>query len=257
MVNIIDLTKIKPYRRIFRVCPKRYKNISKKVPKHLVGSMADPEKGKKCLEEDEVKALLNGHVTMDEKIDGGVLGLAWDGIRPLVVGKHSMVNYDLSSKKFYGLREWIYDNYNKISEIPLGWIIFGEWMRRQHHIPYYDLPDYFVGFDVFDGTIRNGFLNVVDRSIFLDNIGFAEVPFIYSGTDLGIEDIICITEGVGGVSNKSRFNSKEIIEGLIIRNDNGLIGKYVRREFMDSIEENIINLPLVENKLASRKLKNE
>ena len=257
MVNILDLTKIKPYRRIFRVCPKRYRKISKNVPKHLVGSIADPEKGKKCLEEDEVRALLNGHVTMDEKVDGGVLGLAWDGSRPLVVGKHSMVDYDLSSKKFYGLREWIYDNYNKISEIPLGWVVYGEWMRRQHHVPYDSLPDYFIGFDVFDGTIKHGFLNVVDRSIFLYDIGFAEVPFVYSGTDLGIEDIICITEGVGGVSNKSRFNSKEIIEGLIIRNDNGLIGKYVRREFMDSIEENILNLPLVENKLASRKLKNE
>lgn len=257
MVDIIDITKIKPYRRIFRICPKRYRSLLKKVPKHLVGSIADPEKGKKCLEEDEAEALLNGHVTIDEKIDGGVLGLAWNGSVPLVVGKHSMVKYDLSSKKFYGLREWIYDNYNKISEIPLGWVVYGEWMRRQHNIPYDKLPDYFVGFDVFDGTVSNGFLNVVDRAIFLRELGFDEVPFIYSGTDLGVEDIIRITEGFGGVSNKSRFNSKEIIEGLIIRNDNGLIGKYVRREFMDSIEENILNLPLVENKLASRKLKAE
>lgn len=253
MVNIIELTKIKPYRRILRICPKRYRNLSKNVPKHLVESMADPEKGKKCLEEDEVRALLSGHVTIDEKIDGGVLGLAWDGIRPLVVGKHSMVNYDLSSKKFYGLREWIYENYEKISEIPLGWVVYGEWMRARHNIPYDNLEAFFVGFDIFDGTVRNGFLNVLDRSIFLDDIGFDEVPFVYSGTDLGVEDIICITEGVGGVNNKSRFNSKEVIEGLIIRNDNGLIGKYVRREFMRSIEENWLTLPLVENKLANMK----
>jgi hypothetical protein len=253
MVNIIDLTKIKPYRRIFRVCPKRYRNMLKKVPKYLVESIADPEKGKKCLEEDEVEILLNGHVTIDEKIDGGVLGLSWDGIRPLVVGKHSMVNYDLSSKKFYGLREWIYVNYEKISKIPLGWVVYGEWMRARHNIPYNNLPDYFVGFDVFDGTIKNGFLDVIDRSIFLDDIGFAEVPFVYSGTNLGVEDIICITEGVGGVDNKSRFNNEETLEGLIIRNDNGLIGKYVRREFMGSIEENWLTLPLVENKLVSMK----
>jgi len=256
VVNIIDLTKIKPYRRIFRVCPKRYRNMLKKVPKHLVGSIADPEKGKKCLEEDEVKTLLSGHVTIDEKIDGGVLGLAWDGIRPLAVGKHSMVNYDHTYKKFYGLREWIYANYDKISKIPLGWVVYGEWMRKRHNIPYDNLPNYFVGFDVFDGIIRNGFLDVIDRSIFLDSIGFAEVPFVYSGTNLGVEDIICITEGVGGVNNKSRFNSKEVIEGLVIRNDNGLIGKYVRREFMESIEKNLINLPLVENTLANMKLKN-
>ncbi len=248
--------KIKPYRRIYRVCPKMYRNMLKKVPKNLVGSIADPPKRKKCLEEDEVKALLNGHVTIDEKIDGGVLGLAWGGF-PVTVGKHSMVDYDKGSrKKFYGLKEWIYKNYEKIAEIPLGWIVYGEWMRSRHHIPYVDLRDYFVGFDVWDGD-KKRFLNIIDRSIFLDSLGFAEVPVIYSGTDLGVEDLICITEGVGGISNKSIFNCDEIIEGLIIRNDNGLVGKYVRREFSESIEKNWLTSPLVENRLRSWKLKME
>lgn len=224
-----------------------------KVPKDLLDNIADPPKRKKCLSEDEVKDLLRGHVTIDEKIDGGVLGLAWGGV-PLVVGKHSMVNYDISSKKFYGLGEWIYKNYEKISEIPLGWIVYGEWMRAQHNIPYVDLRDYLVCFDVWDGD-KKRFLNIIDRSIFLDTLGFSEVPVIYSGTNLGVEDIICITEGFMGVGNKSIFNSSEIMEGVIIRNDNGLIGKYVRREFMESIEENWLTLPLIENKLVSRKLR--
>jgi len=249
------MNKIKTYRRIYRVCPKMYTGWMKKVPKNLLGSVPNTPKRKKCLSEDEVKELLRGHVTIDEKIDGGVVGLAWGGV-PLVVGKHSMVNYDVSSKKFYGLGQWIYEHYEKISEIPLGWIVYGEWMRFRHNIPYVDLRDYFVGFDVWDGD-KKRFLNIIDRSIFLDSLGFAEVPVIYSGTDLGVEDIICITEGVGGISNKSRFSSNEIIEGVIIRNDNGLIGKYVRREFSDSIEENLMSLPLVENMLASWKLKNE
>lgn len=250
------MIKIKPYRRIYRICPKMYKGWMNKIPKNLVGNIADPPKRKKCLSEDDVKLLLKGHVTIDEKIDGGVLGLAWSGDAPLVVGKHSMVNYDVSSKKFYGLGQWIYENYEKISEIPLGWIVYGEWMRAQHNISYVDLRDYFIGFDIWDGD-KKRFLNIIDRSIFLDSLGFVEVPVIYSGTDLGVEDLICITEGVGGVGNKSIFNCDEIIEGIIIRNDNGLIGKYVRREFMGSIEENWLNLPLVENKLRSWNLKKE
>lgn len=245
------MNKIKSYRRIYRLCPKMYKGWMNKVPKKLVGNVADPPKRKKCLSEDDVKALLKGHVTIEEKIDGGVLGLAWGGV-PLVVGKHSMVNYDVSSKKFYGLSQWIYENYEKIGEIPLGWIVYGEWMRARHNIPYIDLRDYFICFDVWDGD-KKRFLNIIDRSIFLDSLGFAEVPVIYSGTDLGVEDLICITEGVGGVDNKSIFNCDEIMEGIIIRNDNGLIGKYVRREFMDSIEENWLKLPLVENELYQRK----
>ncbi len=254
MDNIIDLTKIKKYRRIYRICPKKYRELTNKIPKNLLGSIADPPKRKKCLEVDEVKALLSGHVTIEEKIDGGVIGLAWDGNRPLVIGKHSMIDYDVSQKKVYGLTEWIYDNYEKIAEIPLGWVVYGEWMRAKHNIHYVDLPDYFIGFDVWDGD-KKKFLNIIDRSIFLDAMGFSEVHVIYSGTDLGVEDIICITEGVGGVGNKSIFNCDEIIEGLIIRNDNGLIGKYVRREFMESIDKNWLLSPLVENKLRDRKLR--
>lgn len=248
------MQKIKSYRRIYRICPKMYRNMLRNVPKNLVCSIADPPKRKKCLSEDEVKNLLHGHITIDEKIDGGVLGLAWNGDIPLAVGKHSMVNYDLHSKKFHGLSRWIYSNYEKINKIPIGHIVYGEWMGMRHNIPYDSLPDFFIGFDVWNG---HRFLNIIERSIFLYDIGFAEVPFIYSGSDLGIEDLICISEGVGGVNNKSRFNSNETFEGLIIRNDNGLIGKYVRREFMDSIEENLINLPLIENKLLAYKKDSE
>lgn len=248
------MDKIKSYRRIYRICPKMYREMLRHVPKNLVYSIADPPKRKKCLSEDDVKNLLRGHITIDEKIDGGVLGLAWNGDIPLAVGKHSMVNYDNYSKKFHGLSRWIYSNYEKINKIPIGYIVYGEWMGMQHNIPYDCLPDFFIGFDVWNG---HKFLNIIERSIFLYDIGFAEVPFIYSGTGLGIEDLICISEGVGGVNNKSRFNSNETFEGLIIRNDNGLIGKYVRREFMDSIEENLINLPLIENKLLAYKKDSE
>ncbi len=243
------MIKIKPYRRLYRICPKKYDNKSwmNRIPKKLSNMIADPPKRKKCLSEDEVKALLDGHVIVEEKIDGGVLGIAWDGNIPLVVGKHSMVNYDVRTKRFYGLTEWIYENYEKISKIPLGWIVYGEWMRASHKIYYNELPDYFIGFDIWDG---NKFLDWNDKSVLLNIIGFREVPTIYSGTDLGIEDIICIAEGVGGVGNESKFNSNETIEGVIIRNDNGLIGKYVRKKFDDSIEEHWLKLPLVENRLT-------
>ncbi len=249
------MNKIKIYRRIYRVCPKMYNGWQKKVPKNLLGSIPKTPKRKKCLDAEEVKALLKGHITIDEKIDGGVLGIAWDEV-PLVVGKHSMVDYNVRSKKFYGLTQWIYEHYEQIREIPLRWIVYGEWMRARHHIPYVDLRDYFVGFDIWNGD-KKEFLNVIDRSIFLDSIGFEEVPTIYSGTDLGVEDIICLAEGVGGISNKSIYNHEETIEGLIIRNDNGLIGKYVRREFSDSLdeEENWLDRPLTENGLTSWKQK--
>lgn len=231
-----------------------YANMLKNVPKVCLDNIADPPKRKKCISEEDVKNLLSGHTTIEEKIDGGIVGLAWDGNTHLAIGKHSMISNTENSKKFYGLNNWIYTNYEKIQQIPIGFIVYGEWMRASHNIFYNTLDDFFVAFDVWDG---HKYLDVISRSIFLHEIGFAEVSTVYSGTDLGIEDILCICEGKFGVSNKSRFNSNETFEGLVIRNDNGLVGKYVRREFMDSIEENWLNLPVVENKLRSWKLKKE
>ncbi len=143
------MKKIKKYDRIYRICPKKMRGIH--IPKHLLENVADPPKRKKCLEEDEVKDLLGGHTVFEEKVDGGVVGLAWNGDTHLAIGKNSMIHYANNSKKFYGLNSWIYANYENIQKIPIGWIIFGEWLRAQHNIFYNNLPDYFVAFDVWDG----------------------------------------------------------------------------------------------------------
>lgn len=244
------MEKIKIYRRIYRICPRRNKEILKDIPKKLLCSIPENPREKKCLTLDEVKILLKGHVSIEEKIDGGILGISWNGINPLTVGKHSMINFDINTKKFCGLSRWIYENYEKISKIPKGYIIYGEWMKAKHNIFYNNLPDFFIGFDVWNGK---RFFNNTERSIFLYDMRFEEVSTIYTGNNLSVTDLIYISEGIGGVSNKSRFNDKETIEGIIIRNDNGIIGKYVRKEFSDSIEENWINLPFVKNKLIKRK----
>lgn len=244
--------KIKTYRRIFRICPKMYKNVLKNVPKVCLDNIADPPKRKRCLSQEDIKNLLDGHVTIEEKIDGGVVGLAWDGDKKvhLAIGKHSIIDYNDNSKKFYGLNNWIYSNYEKIARIPKNFVVYGEWMKASHNIFYDQLEDFFYAFDVWDGY---KYLNWESRSIFLCEIGFKEIPVIYSGNNLGVGDILCICEGKFGVNNRSRFSSSEIFEGVVVRNDNGLIGKYVRREFLSSIKQNWLNLPLIENRLGEKK----
>lgn len=242
------MQKIKRYDRIYRICPKKMRGMH--IPKRLLENAADPPKKKKCLTETEIKTLLHGHTVFEEKVDGGVVGLAWNGDIHLAIGKHSMINPYDNSKKFYGLNGWIYQNYEKIQKIPKGWIIFGEWLRSKHNIFYNNLPDYFVAFDIWDGY---RYLDLPSRSEFLHKLGFAEVPLIYSGDNLDIEDVLCIADGLS-VSNRSRFSSSETFEGVVIKNyDKNLFGKYVRREFLESIEEHWLELPLVENMLMSYK----
>lgn len=236
------MQKIKKYDRIYRICPKKMRGI----PKYLLKNVADPPKKKKCLTEADVKSLLDGHTVFEEKVDGGVVGISWNGDIHLAIGKHSMISPYDNSKKFYGLNGWIYQNYEKIQKIPKGWIIFGEWLRAKHNIFYNNLPDYFVVFDIWDGY---RYLDLPSRSEFLHKLEFAEVPLIYSGDNLDIEDVLCIADGLS-VSNRSRFSSSDTFEGVVIKNyEKRLMGKYVRREFMDSIEENWINSPLTENRL--------
>ena len=114
------------------------------------------------------------------------------------------------------------------------------------------LNNFFYAFDIWDGY---RYLDLQSRSEFLRKLGFAEVPFLYSGNDINVVDLLRIADGLS-VSNKSRLSSVETIEGIVIKNyEKQLFGKYVRREFLESIEENWLTLPLVENKLASFKFK--
>lgn len=240
------MQKIRKYHRILRMCPKKMRGMN--ISKYLLENVADHPKSKKCLTEAEVKVLLDGHTVFEEKVDGGVVGLAWDGEKHLAIGKHSMIHYSDNSKKFYGLNSWIYENYEKIQKIPKGWIIFGEWLRAKHNIFYDNLPEYFVAFDIWDGY---RYLDLHSRSDILCRLGFAEVPLIYSGDNLDVEDVLCIADGIS-VSNMSRFSSSEVFEGIVIKNyDKQLYGKYVRREFIESMEIHWLKKPLIENKLKS------
>lgn len=242
------MEKIKKYDRIYRICPKKMRGMH--IPNYLLRNVADPLKKKKCLDEDEVKALLGGHTVFEEKVDGRVIGLAWDGNKHLTIGKHSMINPYDNSKKVYGLNSWIYQNYEKVQQIPIGRVVYGEWMKASHNIFYDELPDYFIAFDVWG---ENRYLDLQEKTEFLYELGFAQVPVIYSGDDLDIEYVLCIADGLS-LSNKSRFSSEETFEGVVIKNyHKGLMGKYVRREFLESIEENWLTLPIVENKLKSYK----
>jgi len=239
--------KIKRFDRIYRICPMKYPKLVTKVsPKILINTIADPPKQKKCLTDDEFLALMTGYVNIEEKVDGGVVGLAWQDDHHLAIGKHSMIPNTEQGKKFHGLNNWLYEHYEQLAKIPPNWIVYGEWMKASHNVFYDKLPDYFIAFDVWNGT---EYLKKEYKTSCLYSLGFSEVPLLHRGSNLNLSDVLKIAEGLNSISNISRCSSTETMEGVVIKNDNGLRGKYVRREFMDSIEEHWLKSPLVENKL--------
>jgi len=216
---------VRKYRNIYRICTK------------------DSPSTKRCLSKEEISRLLTGIIAVEEKVDGGVCGISRDEDRLILQGRGRIIPCDENSKQFHGLNSWAYENYEKLMQIPEGWMVYGEWMKASHNIFYDKLPDYFIGFDVWNGE---RYVDLVDRSKFLYSIGIAEVPLLHVGKDCIIEDIL--TPNLV-FERKSRYSSSEIMEGIIIKNENGLVGKYVRREFVDCMEDDWLRKPLIKNKL--------
>jgi len=208
--------------------PKIYRICTKETPS-----------SKKCLSESEISFLLEGEVIVEEKIDGGICGISWKGDTHHAQGRGRLVHYAENPKQFHGFNKWIYENYEKIQKIPAGWIVYGEWMRACHNIFYDLLPDFFIAFDVWNGS---DFLAYDEKSRFLQKIGFTQVPLLYRGT-LGVQDIFNFV-------TKSKYSTDELAEGVVIKNyEKSLMGKYVRRDFMDAMDEHWLKKPLLENKL--------
>lgn len=219
---------LKKYHRIYRMCPK---------------GMDIPPK-KKCLSSHEVQILLEGEVVIEEKIDGGIVGISWDhsAYKHVAIGKHNPIPTNDNSKKFYGFNKWIYDHYEKIMLIPYGWTIYGEWMRACHNIAYDKLPDYFMGFDIWDGR---RYIDYSSKEVIFKQFGFEMIPAIHVGKVNGLKDIIKMVK-------RSAYSSFENMEGIVIKNyEKSLMGKFVTREFDDKLELNDhwLERPLIENKL--------
>ncbi|TRZ92175.1 MAG: hypothetical protein D4R88_00815 [Methanosarcinales archaeon] len=210
--------------------PKIYRICTKETPST-----------KKCLSDSEISTLLDGEVIVEEKIDGGICGISWNGDAHQAQGRGRIVHYAENSKQFHGFNKWIYENYEKIQQIPAGWIVYGEWMRACHNIFYDLLPDYFIAFDVWNGS---KFLGYDEKIQFLQKIGFEQVPFLHRGS-LRVQDIFNLV-------TKSKYSTCELAEGVVVKNyEKSLMGKYVRREFMEAMDEHWLKKPLRENKLLS------
>jgi hypothetical protein len=179
-------------------------------------------------------ALLSGDVVVEEKIDGANVGLSLDpngGIRAqnrgswIERGTHSQFQplWSWISRRQFDLAQALNDDV----------ILFGEWCFAVHSVRYDRLPDWFLGFDVYDRATGR-FWSVPRRDAFLRRVGVSAVPRLFEGrTTLSRLQSMLHTQ-------KSRVGSGPL-EGLYIRRDGTewLEGraKLVRPEFLLSIEK--------------------
>ncbi|MDD6071528.1 MAG: RNA ligase family protein [Clostridiales bacterium] len=186
----------------------------------------------KILSEKELDIIFSKEIIVEEKIDGANLGISFDANGELRLqnrGEYILSPYLGQWKK---LNDWLIKHENNLFDVLTNeYILFGEWCYARHSVYYASLPDWFIGFDIYD-LKNNRFLSVSRRNEYFIKMGIVPVPQLGRGKYSPKE--------LPSFFGISKFG-KELCEGIYIRHDkDGYLeqrAKMVRKEFRQNINE--------------------
>ena len=126
------------------------------------------------------------------------------------------------------------------------YILFGEWCYARHSVCYSRLPDWFLGFDIYDKRSAR-FLSVACRDTLCSNMGIAQVPIVARGR-FAFDELVSLM-ATSALADKPA-------EGIYLRSDSGkwLVqrAKVVRPEFLQSLDTHWSRRAIEPNLLVSR-----
>jgi hypothetical protein len=200
---------------------------------HLSWPLDRVPKDDRVLDAAGVTALLSGDVVIEEKIDGANVGLSLDASGLIRAQNRGSWIERGAHSQFQPLWSWISRRQFRLAEaLNDDLILFGEWCYAVHSVRYDRLPDWFLGFDVYDRSAGR-FWSVARRNNLLEHAGVSAVPLLFEG-----RTTLSALRGMLR-AEKSRVGSGPL-EGLYIRRDSAewLEGraKLVRPEFLREIE---------------------
>ena len=204
-------------------------------------------RGEKLLSESERDAFLRHELVVEEKVDGANLGISFDvegNIR--AQNRGSYLPFPMSGQ-WKKLGEWLVSRTNSLFDhLTDRYILFGEWCYALHSVPYDRLPDWFLGFDIYDKRASR-FLSYNRRDAFLQKMSIAQVPII-SRDHFTLRDIPRLL-------SQSKFGSQPA-EGLYLRLDQGdqlmQRAKLVRPAFIQSVERHWSKSEIKPNRLLQK-----
>ncbi len=182
---------------------------------------------------------------VEEKIDGANLGISFGDDGSLKLQNRGSLLAKPLTGQWKALSDWVAPLTDRLFDsLTNRYTLFGEWCYATHSIYYDRLPDWFVGFDIFDSA-EHVFFNKTRRDELLSTIGIHTVPCLTTGR-FALNEVV---ELLG----KSQF-ADVLAEGLYLRYDNGDVlgqrAKLVRPDFIQSIQEHWSRGPLKKNQLA-------
>ncbi len=213
---------------------------------HLLWLGTGSPREDKVLTPAEVTEFLSGEVIVEEKVDGANLGLSLgpDG-RVRAQSRGNYLTPGRSHSQWNLLWPWLAEKRESLEEgLQGGLMLFGEWCYARHTVPYDALPDWFLGFDIFESSSRR-FWSVDRRNAWLHERGLVSVPEVKRGkVQLNQVSSLLTTSAVGHVP----------MEGIYLRLDSAgwLVSraKVVSAVFKQQIEEHWTRRSVVPNHLA-------
>ena len=202
----------------------------------------------KILNLSEKRLFLDSVLTAEEKIDGANIGISFDDNWNLKIQNRGAYINPKDYPQFQLLSDWAFRRIvNLRTVIGTQFILFGEWCYAKHTVFYTSLPDWFLGFDIFDRA-GNVFISTLRRNQMFSDLQIYHVPLIQK-KKFTERELIHITE-----FEKSEF-SDDPIEGIYLRLETDTIlkgrAKIVRPGFMQGMTSHWKDQKLIQNRLRS------
>ncbi len=211
---------------------------------HLAVLGNTPVRDDKVLSVAEQNEFLERLIVVEEKIDGANLGVSFDEHGNIRLQNRGSYLTDQPAGQWSRLAGWIETRRDHLFDI-LGdrYILFGEWCAATHSVFYDRLPDWFLGFDVYDRD-RCAFLSCHLRNQMLSNAAICPVPELAQGH--------FDSQSIAGLLRQSKVGST-VAEGIYLRHDAGDVtvarAKLVRAEFLQTMTEHWSRGPMRHNRL--------
>ncbi|KAF9055798.1 ATP dependent DNA ligase [Panaeolus papilionaceus] len=181
-------------------------------------------------------ASMQGHTVITEKIDGANMGfsLSDDRSRILVQNRSHYVNPS-THEQFKKLGVWLERHEDDLRMVldrdpyfAERYILYGEWMFATHSIPYTNLPDLFIAYDLYDRTTRSFVDSRTFRNLLKDT-SIHTVPLVHEG-EMPTDEVL-----LSMIQASSQFYDGRV-EGVYVKVEtNGVVrmrGKVVRSDFI-------------------------
>lgn len=213
---------------------------------HLTTLKGVDVRGDKVLSESDRLAFLRSEIFIEEKVDGANLGISFDSDGKLILQNRGSYLHLPGTGQWKKFDEWLNPKMDALFEILTDrYILFGEWCYAQHSVFYNHLPDWFLGFDLYDKQAKK-FLSVERRNQLFKQMRIHRVPQLGHGaySFFEIEKLLA----------QSRI-SHEPAEGLYLRVGQGAWllkrAKLVRASFIQSVDEHWSRSSIKPNQLDS------